>query len=153
MKSDDEHPPSEPFGQRIRRWLARYGPAEIAAIIASYAGYFGVLQLDGGPLIAAWVAAITENIGFYAIMVIRQLAAAPPGGKLAAMARLGAEFGPAELIDSALLRPLAVAGGVALFGPGWGILAGKLAADAGFYALAILMHEHLRSRDAAASRE
>ncbi|MEQ1510335.1 MAG: hypothetical protein ABL909_08070 [Sphingopyxis sp.] len=141
----------ESIGERARRWLARYGPAEAAAIIASYAGYFGVIESGGWPLLAAWVAAITENIGFYTIMIWRQLRAAPAGQRWQAMVRLGAEFGPAELVDSALMRPLAVAVGVAMLGPAWGVLAGKLAADAGFYLMAILMHEHLRARDRSAA--
>lgn len=141
------HPDSETARMRIGRWLARYGPAELAAIAASYAGYFGTIHAGGGPLLAAWIAALTENAGFYGVMLWRQWRQAPPGGRMPAMLRLGAEFGPAELLDSAVFRPLALAGAVALVGPAWGVLVGKLVADAGFYALAIAMHEQLRRRD------
>jgi hypothetical protein len=61
------------------------------------------------------------------------------------LARTGAnllvELGPAELLDSAVIRPLAMAGGTGLLGLPWGILAGKLAADVLFYAVAILAYE------------
>jgi hypothetical protein len=147
MVQQSEPSAKEPAAARIQRWLARYGPAEVAAIFGSYVGYFATLELGGGPLVAAWIAALTENVGFYAVMIGRQLRNAPTGGRWRALARLGAELGPAELLDSALLRPVAVAASVALLGPGWGVLVGKLIADAGFYALAILMHEYLRGRE------
>ena len=52
------------------------------------------------------------------------------------------EFGPAELIDSIAIRPLAYYFGPMVFGnvaAGW--IFGKLVSDIGFYALAIFSYE------------
>ena len=48
-----------------------------------------------------------------------------------------AEFGPAELLDTLLIRPAALTLGVFLLpDPLWGLLAGKVFADIVFYAIA-----------------
>ena len=48
-----------------------------------------------------------------------------------------AEFGPAELLDTLLIRPAALTLGVFLLpDPLWGLLAGKVFADIIFYAVA-----------------
>ena len=53
------------------------------------------------------------------------------------MLLLLAEFGPAELLDSLLIRPAALFLGVLLLpDPVWGLLAGKIVADLVFYAMA-----------------
>ena len=51
------------------------------------------------------------------------------------------EFGPSELLDAALVRPLAMGVGTRVLGWGWGILAGKIAADLLFYIPVIWIHE------------
>ena len=54
-----------------------------------------------------------------------------------AIALLAAEFGAAELLDTFLVRPAALMLGVWLVpDPLWGMLAGKVAADIVFYAVA-----------------
>lgn len=147
--NDPEGQHRESHTQRLRRWLWRYGPAEVAAILASYAGY-GIATFFGATLAAAaYAAALTENAGFYSAMGWRALTAAPPGKRMRAIGALFVEFGPAELLDSFVVRPAAVAGAVHLIGPAAGILAGKLVADACFYLLAIITHERLRAREAA----
>jgi hypothetical protein len=62
---------------------------------------------------------------------------------LPAVARdLFIEFGPAEALDSFLLRPASVFAGLSLAPhPALGIVAGKVAADLSFYAPAIVSHE------------
>jgi len=62
------------------------------------------------------------------------------------VALLLVEFGPAELLDTFVIRPAAIGFTVWLLGPALGILAGKLLADVAFYALAIATHEHLRRK-------
>ena len=53
-----------------------------------------------------------------------------------------AEFGPAELVDSFLVRPALLWAASALWGPNLGAwLIGKLAADAVFYVVAIVSFE------------
>ena len=142
MRDDEEV--VERLPARLRRWLHRYGPAEIAAVATSYAGFAAASAL-GAPLVgAAYAAAMTENIGFYGVMAVQAARAAPPGRRGRAVALLLVEFGPAELLDTFVLRPAAIGLTVWLLGPALGILAGKLLADIVFYALAIATHEHLR---------
>ena len=137
---------AEPLNARLGRWLRRYGPAEIVAILASYAGWFGAAALGAGLIAAGYAAALAENLGFYGALALAVCRAAPPGGRRRALALLLVEFGPAELLDSLLVRPLAVSGAVALLGAGVGVLAGKLLGDALLYAIAIASHEWLRRR-------
>ena len=61
---------------------------------------------------------------------------------LFAVRSVAIEFGPAELIDSIAIRPLAYYFGPMIFGnvaAGW--IFGKLLSDIGFYALAIFSYE------------
>jgi len=139
-------PPAEPLRARLRRWVRRYGPAEIVAILASYAGWFGAVALGAALIVAGYAAAWAENLGFYGAMALTAWRAAPAGARRRALALLLVEFGPAELLDSLLVRPLAVSGAVALLGAGAGVLAGKLLGDALFYLIAIASHEWLRRR-------
>lgn len=137
---------SETWPARLRRWLRRYGPAEVAAVGASYGGFLAASAL-GAPLVgAAYAAAMVENVGFYGVMAAQAAWTAAPGRRWRAVALLLVEFGPAELFDTFLIRPAAVGLTVWLFGPALGILAGKLLADVVFYALAIATHEHLRRK-------
>jgi hypothetical protein len=55
--------------------------------------------------------------------------------------RVAFEFGPAELLDSTIGRPFAIGLAASYLGPVWGVPAGKLAADAVFYALAAGSYE------------
>lgn len=128
--------------------MRRYGPAEVAAIVASYAGFYAAAALGAGLIVAGYASALAENIGFYGVMALVVWRAAPPGRRSAALGLLLVEFGPAELLDTLLIRPLTVSGAVALVGPGLGVLLGKLAGDALFYIIAIVSHEWLRNRQA-----
>ena len=56
------------------------------------------------------------------------------------------EFGPAELLDTGLVRPLAMAVCTRLLGWGLGIVAGKALADVVFYLPVIWMYERRRRR-------
>jgi hypothetical protein len=54
------------------------------------------------------------------------------------------EFGPAELLDSGLIRPLAMAVCIRMLGWGFGIVTGKVLADVVFYLPVIWVYEHRR---------
>ena len=134
-------------GARIRgaigRWLRRYLPAEL--ICTPCALLFGgvTAELTGNAAAAALAATWGENVGFYGMMLGRELAGRGGLRALPAAARdLFVEFGPAEALDSFLLRPAALYVGIAVApNPLLGMLAGKLVADLGFYAPAIVTHE------------
>lgn len=144
-------------------WLKRYGVAEVAGLCTALGGAFAVRALTGSDIAAAYGGAIGENLGYYGVIVGRELAhdrraafGAQRGYGLAGTARtarnLVLEFGVAEVLDSAMLRPLAMGLGVRFFGRGVGIVVGKFAADLTFYIPVILAYEirrhfaHTRSR-------
>ena len=124
-------------------WIVRYLPAEIAGTAAMVVGgLLATLWTDAAPVIA--VAALTgEVIGFYAVLAVTIYIEQTPVSttRRRAVGRtfglLVAEFGAAELLDTFLVRPAALMLGVWLIpDPLWGMLAGKVAADIVFYALA-----------------
>ena len=133
-------------------WLKRYGVAEVAGLCAALVGSFAARALTGNEIAAAYGGAIGENLGYYGVIIGREVVsdrraafAAGRGYGLAGATRtarnLVFEFGVAEALDSGLLRPLAMALGVRFFGSAVGIVVGKLAADVTFYLPVILAYE------------
>jgi hypothetical protein len=128
---------------KAREWLARYAPAEAAAIVgalvaAAVVGPFGVAAAT------AYAGAIGDGVGFYSVLFVRDLRRQPPGrGRFVSTVRgLVMEFGPAELLDSFLVRPLAMYLAARWLGSAAvGVIVGKVAADAVFYTLAIMAYE------------
>ncbi|MDR7183347.1 hypothetical protein J2X85_000370 [Microbacterium trichothecenolyticum] len=124
-------------------WIVRYLPAEVAGTAAMVVGgLLATLWTDAAPLIAV-AALLGEILGFYAVLAITiYIEQAPVSatrrravGRTAVL--LVAEFGAAELLDTFLVRPAALMLGVWLIpDPLWGMLAGKIAADIVFYAVA-----------------
>jgi hypothetical protein len=104
-----------------------------------------------------YAAAMTENLGFYSVMFMREYRAKYRQVKLssaqAALKMILAigtglllEFGISAIIDSFFLRPLAIGYAVKLLGTGTGIMIGKLAADVSFYIPAIILYEYHKNR-------
>ena len=124
-------------------WIVRYLPAEVAGTAAMVVGgLLATLWTDAAPLIAV-AALLGEIIGFYAVLAVTIYIEQAPvsatrrraAGRTAVL--LVAEFGAAELLDTFLVRPVALMLGVWLIpDPLWGMLAGKIAADIVFYAVA-----------------
>ena len=133
-------------------WLERYGIAEVAGLCTAIAGSFAARALTGSDIAAAYGGAMGENLGYYGVIVgrevVRDRRAAFELGRsygLAGAARtarnLVFEFGIAEVLDSAVLRPLAMGLGARYFGRALGIVVGKLAADVTFYVPVICAYE------------
>lgn len=133
-------------------WLKRYGVAEAAGLCTALIGSLAARAVTGSEIAAAYGGAFGENLGYYGIIVGREVVhdrraafAANRGYGLAGAGRtarnLLLEFGVAEVLDSAVLRPLAMGLGVRYFGRGIGIIAGKLAADLTFYVPVICAYE------------
>jgi hypothetical protein len=135
------------IGGAVVRWLRRYLPAELVALPCALTAGFAAGHLTGSPAAAALAATWGENAGFYGLMIGRELAQQGSVRALPDVVRaLVLEFGPAEALDSLLLRPAAVYAGLALLPhPALGMLAGKLVADVSFYAPAIACHELQRA--------
>lgn len=136
---------------RLGHWLARYGPAEILGTITALAGSFAVFHLTHNNIAAAYGGAMGENVGFYGLIITRQILrdrrstdSYGPRGAARTIARLLAEFGPAEALDSLLTRPLAMGLATRWLGRGVGVIAGKIAADVTFYLPVIASYEFQR---------
>ena len=139
-----DEPRADPGSRRIgiRFWLRRYLPAEIAGTAALVLAGLAVAETSAHPVVVA-AAVIGENLGFYGVLAVVVLVEQRRRGRKGARAiaaivvLLAAEFGAAELLDSLLVRPGAIAVALwlvpELF---WALLVGKVAADLVFYAIA-----------------
>jgi hypothetical protein len=137
--------------RKLGVWLRRYGPAELLSLTATVCASWLALALSDSVLVAALAATWAENLAYYGLIVARELwAGGRPSGRAAlrSLRDLLLEFGPAELLDSLLVRPTALAAGMALLPAPWlAALAGKLAADLVFYVPTIVSYELIRRRD------
>lgn len=126
------------MNKTLLRWIKRYGPPEIFGIIGVYVGYFLTEQFSHITWIDAYGAAFGENVGFYGVILFQRLRAKEK------LWHVLAEFGPAEFLDSLILRPATLFAGVGFFGPILGLFIGKIAGDIVFYVPVILTHEFLK---------
>jgi hypothetical protein len=133
---------------RVKDWIRRYGPAELVGIATALLGSWLLYATTRNEVAAAYGGALGENLGFYAVMVGREMRAQRPHGPGAwarTAANLMIEFGPAEILDSGVIRPLAMGLGTHWLGRQWGVPLGKIAADITFYVPVIAIYE-LRRR-------
>ena len=131
--------------RRVQAWLRRYAAAELAATLGALLAAAAGARL-AGPGGAAVAGALGETVAFYGFVVARELRAErrSGGGRSTsrALSDLLVEFGPAEVIDTLAVRPLAMYVGPLLTGNlSVGIVAGKVAADLVFYTLAAIGYE------------
>jgi len=139
---------------KAKEWLRRYLPAEIIGTATALAGAYGTHALTNSPAAAAIAGSISETIGFYSYFAVRDgkryydhhRAHPKPRRILLAsyhtVRDMLIEFGPAEVLDSALVRPLCMyIGPQLLHNFGAGLLAGKLASDVVFYVFAAAGYE------------
>jgi hypothetical protein len=143
--------------QKLLEWGRRYLPCEIAGTAGELGGAGLAYMMTGSIAAAAIVATIGASAGYYAAAYTaavrttyanhRHLPWLPRllTANALALRSVAIEFGPAEVIDTLLIRPLAYYLGPLLFG---GMVAGwifaKVVADIGFYVLAIFSYERFR---------
>lgn len=134
---------------KLKRWLGRYGPAELLAILGSFLSGIVINALYNNLVLTALAATWGENIGYYGAIIISDVRKArSKHGKLTLLIvfkllrNLFLEFGPAEYLDSFIVRPFCMylfptlLKNVAL-----GLIAGKFAADFIFYIPTIVAFE------------
>ena len=133
---------------RVRAWVRRYLLAELVGLTTALASGVGMSAWSGANLaLVAYAAAIGEGVGFYAGFLImrylREEIDGPPRRRIAViLAAAVVEFGPAEILDTVLVRPAAMylgswgSGNVVV-----GVLIGKVTADVVFYGVAITSYE------------
>ena len=133
--------------RRAVTWLRRYGPAELIAFVGALAGYVLLEAATASHVAAAYGAALGDNLGYYGFIVAREIRAkvvgrpGPVRGAIRVCRRLALEFGPAELLDSTIVRPACVAVATGTFGIALGVLVAKVAADLVFYVPVITSFE------------
>ncbi len=149
------------MADRAKDWIARYLPLEILATTTALIGGLLAALVTSNAVAIAYVATWAENVGYYGLAFAREMTASrafadegsqsPPSpimGRIwRALTNLVMEFGPAEMLDSFVMRPFCIYMATSLIGNlGIGILFGKLAADVAFYALAVIAYEFRKSR-------
>ena len=138
---------------RVREWLLRYGPAELLSLLATLGGAAATARAGGNGVAVALAATWAGNLAYFGLILAqdvwrtrRELHAQGRAYTLGTFGRnvraLVIEFGPAEALDSLLIRPALM-----YWLPRWlhsvpqGILAAKFAADITFYIPAIISYE------------
>jgi len=137
---------------KASEWIRRYGWAEVFGSAGAVSGALLVRALGGSEILAAYAGTVGENIGYYGVMISRDVSADArvarlsnerygARGALRTARNLVLEFGGAELLDSGLIRPLAMGIGARYFGATAGVLVGKVVADLVFYVPVIATYE------------
>ena len=140
--------------RKLREWVGRYLPAEILGTVTALAAAWTVHAASDSLISAAVAGTIGESLGYYGCIAVREVryydARHRDHGTLRRRWLTGTrtvrdlliEFGPAELVDSLLARPLFMYLMPSLLHNFTvGIVAGKLAADVIFYGIAISAYE------------
>jgi hypothetical protein len=134
-------------------WIKRYGLPEVAGTLMAYWGYFTAHGATRGNEVAsAYAASVCETLGFFSVVIIRQVIADRAravrrlhnygwSGAGKTIRNLVMEFGVPEIVDTGFIRPLAMGTAAHFFGAGWGIAVGKIVSDISFFLPAIMLHE------------
>jgi hypothetical protein len=140
--------------QKLMEWVRRYLPCEIAGTIGELGGAAVAYFLTGSMAAAAITATIGASAGYYATAYIsavrwsyreqvdRGVAMRIAVANLFAVRSMAIEFGPAEVIDTIAVRPVAYYVGPMLFDnvvAGW--VFAKLFSDIGFYTITVFSYE------------
>jgi hypothetical protein len=143
--------------KKIVEWTRRYLPCEIAGWAGELGGAATIYWLTGSYAAAVVAGTIGASVGYYATAYVNGVRWASRTlhdrvwpmrvlvANFRALRSIAIEFGPAEIIDSALIRPVALYAGPFLLGNvvvGW--IVGSIVADVGFYVLAIFSYERFK---------
>ncbi|UOR05956.1 hypothetical protein MUN82_02365 [Hymenobacter aerilatus] len=144
--------------QKVREWLRRYLPAELASVVATLAGAALAYAATHQRITAALAGTWAGNVAYFGLILARDVhttrrrlqAAGRPYALpdlLRNLRALVVEFGVAEVLDSFLIRPTLL-----YYMPLWvgnfagGVLLAKFAADITFYVPAIIGYELSKRR-------
>ncbi|HRO42124.1 MAG TPA: hypothetical protein PL009_04785 [Flavipsychrobacter sp.] len=138
--------------QKFIFYLKRYGFAELFGGILVLIGASITFYLTGNKILAAYVGALSENIGFYGTIIVGDIIKAKRSSELwtwkhslPVLRNILLEFGGAELLDSFVMRPGMIYLFTTLFTPyEFGALVGVVVSDVVFYAMAVLSAELTR---------
>ena len=139
--------------QKIKEYFKRYLPAEIVGTVTAIGAASIAHIFSDNHVFIAYIATLGEAVGFFSTIFIQHLLSfskkrksenkqisLPDISKIISHVLL--EFGPAEIIDSLVLRPFFMyLFPLLLKNFTLGILLGKIAGDITFYLLVILSYE------------
>jgi len=139
--------------QKIKEYFKRYLPAEIVGTVTAIGAASIAHIFSDNHVFIAYIATLGEAVGFFSTIFIQHLLSfskkrksenkqisLPDISKIISHVLL--EFGPAEIIDSLVLRPFFMyLFPLLLENFTLGILLGKIAGDITFYLLVILSYE------------
>lgn len=152
--------------RKVVEWVRRYLPLEIAGWVGELGSAAAMYWLTGSFAAAVVVGTIGASVGYYATAYVNgvrwsyraQQSRSWPMRVLIANAlslrSIAVEFGPAEVIDSIIIRPVALYAGPYILGNvavGW--VVGSLVADIAFYVMAIFSYERFTGLLARPQRE
>ena len=139
--------------QKIKELFRRYLPAEIVGTLTAIGAASITHVFSGNPVFIAYIATFGEAIGFFSTIFIQHFFTFSKkrrtGNKQFSLSDISKiishvllEFGPAEIIDSLVLRPFFMYLFPLLVNNfTMGILLGKIAGDITFYLLVIFSYE------------
>jgi hypothetical protein len=138
---------TRPIINRIILWLRRYLPAQLIGMLAALLCAWLALALTSSAATAAIAGTWADNLGFYGVLLGRELSRRGLRAMPAILHDLVLEFGPATALDGLLLRPALLYAAIALTEHAViGLIVGKLAADLAFYVPTIVSYELLHRR-------
>ena len=134
---------------KLKEWLNRYLIAELISIAFAMIAAFFIDILLHNPIVTALAATWMSNVGFYGAIVFKDIKAKKKlHGKITlqiyfkTLIGLIVEFGPAEYLDTVLIRPIALYIFPLLLGSlTWGIFIGIMAANITYYLPVIISYE------------
>lgn len=137
------------FKEKAKEWFKRYFFIEITAMLTAV--IFGTISqfLFNNVIISAYIATWSDNTVYYSLMSYRELKARKKKDKkltsigfLKVLRNMIAEFGPAEYLDSFVIRPFFMAV-MLLFikNDSLAILLGSILANITFYIPVIISYE------------
>lgn len=143
---------------KIFEWLRRYAPNEIAGWVGQLGAAAVVFELTGSYAAAVVAATIGASAGYYAAAYVNgvrwsyreQTGRSWPTRALVAnglaVRSIAVEFGPAEAVDTVVIRPVALYLGPMVVGnTAVGFVLGSIVADAAFYVMAVFSYERFRN--------
>ena len=134
-------------------WLRRYVPMEMCGLLLALLCGSLVAGLTHNPVVIATTSAWCASAGYYGWVFVADLRRHTQHNTIGrstlthTLRALALEFGPAEILDAALVRPMLVMAGMRASGhTQLGIVLGGLAADAVFYALVVALRRLAQPR-------
>jgi hypothetical protein len=136
------------FREKFREWFQRYALAELVGLIFTIVFSSLSMFLGGNIIVSGFVGTWADNLGFYGTIVYKDLKQARKRKRLGfgdyckQLRNAIVEFGPAEYLDSFIIRPFYLSFfPYVLSSYALAILVGTLLADITYYIPTVISYE------------